>query len=186
MMYIDQVVLILLLAGLVAAGMDHWRHRQRGWRLAALVFMSFYGVGLVAMLSAHCADIIYNTVLANRSVIDGSQFTYTWRTYSLLLFGVLLIDRGVRCFLAARRVAVGETAARTAFLRNAGVALAITAPTIPLHAFFGTLISAWSALALAAAVVGVRDHPRAIPSLNRGEHRERERPSTLISGRWSW
>jgi hypothetical protein len=157
MMYIDQVVLGLLLVGLIAAGVDHWRHGQRGWRLAALVFVSFYSVGLVTMLSAHCADIMYNTLLANRSVIDGSRFSYNWRTYSLLLFGALLIDRGIRCAYAARRFAAGDATGRTNVLRHAGVVLAITLPTIPIHAFFGTLVSVWSALALLVAAGGLRN-----------------------------
>jgi len=164
MPYIDQIVLGLLLAGLLLSGLDHWRRGQRRWRLAALVFLSFYGVGLAAMLAAHCADIIYNTVLANRSVIDGSTFTYNWRTYSLLLFGVLIIDRGIRSLCAVRRWAAGDATARAEFLRNTGVVLAITLPTIPIHAFFGTIMTVWSSLALIVAAVGLRAQVGATPA----------------------
>jgi hypothetical protein len=155
-MTIDQVVQVLLLVGLVVVGVDHWRRGQRGWRLAALVFVSFYGVGLVATMSAHCADIIHNLVLRNRSVVDGSPFAYNWRTYSLLLFGVLLIGRGIRCLAAARRFAPGDPSARTDILRNGAVVLAITLPIIPIHAFFGTLVSVWSSLALIVTAAGLR------------------------------
>ena len=155
-MTIDQVVQILLLVGLIVIGIDHWRHGQRGWRLAALVFVSFYGVGLVATMTAHCADIIHNVVLRNRSVVDGSPFTYNWRTYSLLLFGVLLIDRGIRCLRAARRFAAGDSAARTDILKSGALVLAITLPIIPIHAFFGTLVSVWSSLALIVTATGLR------------------------------
>ena len=156
MMHIDTVVLIALLVGLIAAGVDHWQRGQRGWRLAGLVFLSFYGIGLVAMLSAHCVDILYNLALANRSVMDGLPFTYNWRTYSLLLFGVLLIERGVRLLLATWRFAAGDSRVRADILRNAGVVLAITLPTIPIHAFFGVLISVWTSLALLVAALGLR------------------------------
>jgi hypothetical protein len=155
-MTIDQVVQILLLVGLLVVGIDHWRRGRRGWRLAALVFVSFYGVGLVATMSAHCADIIHNLVLRNRSVVDGSPFAYNWRTYSLLLFGVLLIDRGIRCLAAARRFAAGDPSARTDIFRNGAVVLAITLPIIPIHAFFGVLMSVWSSLALIVAAAGLR------------------------------
>jgi len=155
-MNIDQVVQIALLVGLTAVGIDHWRRGQRGWRLAALVFISFYGVGLVATMSAHCADIIHNLVLRNRSVVDGSPFAYNWRTYSLLLFGVLLIDRGIRCLRAARRFAAGDFAAREDILKSSGLVLAITLPIIPIHAFFGVLISVWSSLALIVTAAGLR------------------------------
>jgi len=155
-MNIDQVVQIALLVGLIAVGIDHWRHGQRGWRLAALVFVSLYGVGLVATMSAHCADIIHNLVLRNRSLVDGAPFSYNWRTYSLLLFGVLLIDRGIRCLRAARRFAAGDFAARTDILKSSGLVLAITLPIIPIHAFFGVLISVWSSLALIVTAAGLR------------------------------
>jgi len=39
---------------------------------------------------------------------------------------------------------------------GAGVVLAITLPTIPIHAFFGTLMTVWSVLALIVAAVGLR------------------------------
>lgn len=159
MPHIDQIVLGLMLAGLVASIVDHWRGGQRGWRLATVTFISFFGIGLVTMMAGHCADIIYNVVLANRSVIDGSPFTYNWRTYSLLLFGVLLIGCGVRCLGAVRRFARHDDAARQDVLRNAGVVLAITLPTIPIHAFFGGLMSGWSLLALIVASVGLRGTP---------------------------
>ena len=161
MPHIDQIVLALILAGLVASVVNHWRGGQRGWRLAALTFVSLFGIGLVTMMAGHCADIIYNLARANRSVIDGSPFTYNWRTYSLLLFGVLLISRGMRCLHAARRFARHDDAARRDVLNNAGVVLAITLPTIPVHAFFGGLMSGWSSLALIVAAVGLRSSPSA-------------------------
>ena len=178
MMYIDQIVLLLLGLGLVGGAVIHWRDGQRGWRLAALGFVSFYGAGLVAMLAAHCADIIYNTVLANKSVIDGSPFAYNWRTYSLLLFGVLIIDRGVRTLLATRRFSRGDATARGNVLRSVGVVLAITLPTIPIHAFFGTIMAVWSTLALIVAAAGLRarmEIPSSTPMIVRP-------PSRLHSG----
>ena len=39
---------------------------------------------------------------------------------------------------------------------EAVVVLAITLPIIPIHAFFGVLISVWTALALLVAVAGLR------------------------------
>jgi len=154
-MDIDQVVQIALFVGLVAVGVDHWRRGQRRWRLAALVFVSFYGVGLVATMAAHCADIIHNLALRNRSM-DGSPFSYNWRTYSLLLFGVLLIDRGIRVLRAARRLAAGDRAARTDILKSGALVLGITLPLIPVHAIFGVLMSVWSSLALIVTAAGLR------------------------------
>lgn len=160
MPYIDNVVLLVLVAGLAVSG---WRLRRwgaRGGRLAASIFLAFYGLTLAVMLAAHCADIVYNTVLANRSAIDGSPFVYNWRTYSLLLFGVLLVREGVRVLRAAMRLGHGDAGARSEILRRVGVVLAITAPTIPIHAFFGVLISGLSVLAMLVAAVVAREPVR--------------------------
>ena len=151
MPYIDQIVLALLLVGLLGSGLDHFRRGHRRWRLTAFTCLSFYGVGLTAMLAAHCADVIYNVALANASVINGSRFAYDWRTYSLLLFGGVITDRGVRILRAVRRYSAGDTTPRAEILRHAGVVLAVTLPTIPIHAFFGTIMTVWSSLALVVA-----------------------------------
>ena len=156
MPYIDQIVILALLAGLLAAGAFHWRAGVRGRRLAAAVLASFYGVVLAAMLAAHCADVTYNTVLGNRSLVDGTRFAYDWRTYSLLLFGALLIVQGVRVLRATPGLARGELAARAEILRTGALVLAIAAPTIPIHAFFGSLISGLSAVTLLATYALVR------------------------------
>jgi hypothetical protein len=131
-----------------------------------VLFASFYGLGLVVMLAAHCADIVYNTVLGHRAM-DGSTFSYGWRTYSLLLFGALLIRQGALCLLAALRLGRGEASARADVLRAAGVVLAIVLPTLPIHAFFGTLLSGWSALTLLVVAVAARERvpSRATPAL---------------------
>jgi len=166
-MDIDQVVQIALVVGLIVVAVDHWRRGQRGWRLAALVFVSFYGVGLVATMAAHCADIIHNLAVRNRSM-DGSLFSYNWRTYSLLLFGVVLVDRGIRILVAARQFAAGGPTARNDILRSGAVVLAITLPIIPIQAVFGVLMSVWSALALVVAAAGLRagqvESPRYAPA----------------------
>ncbi len=156
MPYIDQIVMLALLAGLVGAGAFHWRAGVRGRRLAATVLASFYGVVLVAMLTAHCADVTYNTVRGQRSLVDGRPFAYDWRTYSLLLFGVLLIVQGVRVLRATPGLGRGEPAARAAIGRPALLVLAIAAPTIPVHAFFGSLVSGITVLTLAATFALVR------------------------------
>src|SRR5687768_6736235 len=89
MPYIDPIVMASLALGLLACAAGAWRLGARGPRLLATFFAAFYGLTLVVMLSAHSADVLYNTVLRSRAM-DGSAFGYNWRTYSLLLFGALL------------------------------------------------------------------------------------------------
>ena len=156
MPYIDPIVMVLLALGLVACATGAWRLGARGHRWVATFFAAFYGLTLVVMLSAHSADVLYNAALRNRAM-DGSVFGYNWRTYSLLLFGALLIRQGVLCLRAAPRVARGEAAARGDVLRAAGVVLALVLPLIPIHAFFGYLISGASALTLLVVALGASD-----------------------------
>ena len=152
MPYIDQIVLALLFSGTASAGLMLWRRGTRGLRFAASLFVAFYGVGLAAMLAGHCADIAYNVVRGSRSIMNGAPFLYDWRTYSLLLFGALLIVQGVRVLRRVSRLAAGDLVARAEVAHIAGVVLLIVAPVIPLHGFFGILLTAWSTLALGATL----------------------------------
>ena len=69
---------------------------------------------------------------------------------------MLLIVQGVRVLRAAPGLGRGEPAARAAIVRTALLVLAIAAPTIPVHAFFGSLISGVTVLTLAATWALVR------------------------------
>jgi hypothetical protein len=151
----DRLVLLALAVGLAACTRYHWRRGVRGRRLLAVLVTSFYGLALVSMMSAHSAEIAYNTAAGSRA-FDGSQFTYNWRTYSLLLFGALLVWQGAVCLATAARLGRGEPAARATILRAAAVVLAVVLPTVPIHAIFGYLISGLSALTLVTVALAAR------------------------------
>ena len=164
MPYVDQIVLALLAGGLLACVGYQWRRGLRGGRLFVTVFAMFYGVTLVTTLGFHCVDVLYAMAHRIRST-DGSPFAYDWRTYSLLLFGALLVWLGARCLRAALRLGRGDAAARAEFLRLALLVLAIVLPIIRLQAFFGYLISAVSVLAMLVVAVGARGPaPIAMPA----------------------
>jgi hypothetical protein len=153
MPHVDQIVIACLALGLLGCAAFAWRAGARRGRFAALLFAAFYGWTLVVMLAAHCADVTYASVLHTPSFGDQRPMTYDWRTYSLLLFGAILIRQGVRSMAAARAMARGDDAARGEALRATGLVLALVLPLIPVHAFFGWLISGASALTL--LVVGL-------------------------------
>ena len=153
MPHVDEITILALLLGLAACTGVPWRRGLRGRRFLTVAFLAFYGYALAAMLAAHCADIAYSTAVHARSP-DGSVFAYNWRTYSLLLFGVLLMRQGAACLRAARRLARGEADARADALRGVGVVLAVVLPTVPLHGLFGTAFSVWSALTLFVVAAG--------------------------------
>lgn len=160
MPYIDLVVLVALVATFAACARLQWRRGARGRRLAAGLAAGFHGSALVVMLAGHCVDILYSVAVRNRSP-DGSVFAYNWRTYSLLLFGVLLVRVGVDALRIATRLAAGDTAARADHRRVVALVLVIVAPTIPLHGLFGGAISGLTVLAAATVALATRERAAA-------------------------
>ena len=153
MPHVDLVVLVLLVVGLIAGTVLHVRRGARGRRLLAAAFATFYGHTLVTMLTFHCVDVLYVLVHRLPSPMTGATVAYDWRTYSLLLFGALLVRLGARSVGAALRLGRGDPAARGDLLRLTALVLAVVLPVVPIHAFFGYLISGASALTM--LVVGV-------------------------------
>jgi hypothetical protein len=153
MPHVDQVVLALLLVSLVGSLVYQVRRGVRGRRLAVTVFAMFFSLTVINTLVMHCVDIFYG-LTHHLTSMTGKPFAYDWRTYSLLLFGALLIWFGARCFQAALRMGRGEERGRIEFLRLVVVMLAIVLPLVPVNPFFGPLASIASALALLVVGLG--------------------------------
>ncbi len=152
----DKLVLLTIGVGTAAFAWFYGRRGVRGRRLFTALWSSFYGLVLTVMMAAHCLEILYHT-LAGHVSFDGTPFVYGWRVYSLLLFGVLLIWLGVGCLRAALGLSRGEAAARPAMLRLLALVLALVVPLIPIHPFFGYLMSGVSAVTLAVVVLTARE-----------------------------
>lgn len=151
----DPIVLGLILVSLVASLVLQWRRGLRWRRLAVTVYAMFFSLTVMSTMSMHCADVLYGLTHHLQSM-TGKTFAYDWRTYSLLLFGALLIWFGARCLEAALRMGRGEERGRIDFLRHVAVILAIVLPLIPVNPFFGPLASVASGLALAIVGLGGR------------------------------
>jgi hypothetical protein len=156
MPYTDPIVLGLLLASLIGSFVYQWRLGLRGGRLAVVSFAMFYGLSVIAALGMHCLDVLYGLSHHLRSFGTGKTFAWDWHTYSLLLFGVLMIWFGARCLRYALWMGRGDVGARTAFLRLAGVMLVVVLPLIPIQAFFAVVGTALSVIALLVVGLGGR------------------------------
>jgi hypothetical protein len=156
MPYTDPIVLGLLLVSLIGSVIYQWRRGLRGGRLAIVSFAMFYGLAMISALSMHCLDVLYALTHRLKHFDTGATFGWDWRTYSLLLFGMLLVWLGTQCLRRALRMGRGDTSARPAFLRLAAVTLLIVLPVIPIQAFFGIVGSALSVIALLAVRLGGR------------------------------
>jgi hypothetical protein len=157
MPYTDPIVLGLLLLSSIGSLIYQWMRGLRGGRLAVVSFSMFYGLAAISALGMHCLDVLYAFTHGVTSFATGKPFAWEWHTYSLLLFGVLMIWLGAQCLRRALRLGRGDASARSEFLRLAGIMLLIVLPTIPIQPFFGLVASGLSVIALLVVSVGVRD-----------------------------
>ena len=158
MPYTDPIVLGLLALSLLGSFVFQWRRGLRGGRLAVVAFAMFYGLAVIAALGMHCLDVLYGLTHRLKSFGTGKTFAWDWHTYSLLLFGVLMIWLGAQCVRRALRMGRGEDGgvARTEFLRLAAVMLLIVLPIIPIQPFFALVGTALSVIALLVVGFGGR------------------------------
>ena len=156
MPYTDPIVLGLLLVSLIGSLAYQWRRGLRGGRLAVVTFAMFYGLSVIAALGMHSVDVLYGLAHHLPSFRTGKPFTWDWHTYSLLLFGALMVWFGARCVRYALWIGRGDAGARTAFLRLAFVMLLIVLPIVWIQPLFGAAGSLLSVLALLVVGLGAR------------------------------
>jgi hypothetical protein len=156
MPYTDPIVLGLLLASLFGSLIYQWRRGLRGGRLAVVTVAMFYSLAAIIALSMHTLDVLYGYSHRNTSFVTGKPFAWDWHTYSLLLFGALMIWFGAQCLRLALRLGRGDTSARTEFLRISGVILLVVVPLIPIQAMFGVVAAGLSVIALVVVGLGGR------------------------------
>lgn len=156
MPYTDPIVFGLLVLSLLGSLAFQWRRGLRGGRLAVVTFAMFYGLALISALGMHCLDVLYGFTRGLTSFVTGKPFAWDWHTYSLLLFGVLMVWLGVQCLRLALRLGRGNANARIEFLRLAGIVLLIMVPIVPIQPLFGVVGSGLSVIALLVVWLGGR------------------------------
>src|SRR5678809_1283943 len=63
----------------------------------------FYGLSVITALGMHCLDVLYGLTHRLKSFSTGRTFAWDWHTYSLLLFGVVMVWAGAHGRIACRR-----------------------------------------------------------------------------------
>jgi hypothetical protein len=124
----------------------------------------FYGLAVIVALGMHSLDVLYGLTHGLRSFVTGKPFAWDWHTYSLLLFGVLMVWFGVHCVRCALRMGRGDASARIEFLRLAGIVLLIMVPIVPIQPLFGVVASGLSVIALLVVGLGGRRLAARLPS----------------------
>lgn len=116
-------------------------------RLLVAVYAYFAGALIAALGVAHLAAVVM------AAIERGPAFVYNFRSYSLVLLGVLLIVTGLVAAVQATRLGRGDGAAWRASLWVWTAILAINLPLAPLQGFaVGFSVLAALALLLLAAV----------------------------------
>lgn len=159
MPYVDQIVMSALAAALLGSITLQWRRGLRGGHLVAAIFALYFGLTLIVMLGAHCTDIVW-AIAHHTPSMSGRPMTFDWHSYSLLLFGALLVGQGAACVRAAVRMGPEAPAERVAVLRRAAFVLAIVLPLVAIHPFFGYLMGGVCGVTLAAVGIGGRQMER--------------------------
>jgi hypothetical protein len=152
-MYItSEPVLLSVIAGSTLVAAVRFRRRgARGRQFAGATLLGFSGATLTTMLAAHNAEIVYR--LLGNPLDAMPPLKYDFRSYSLLLVGVLLMVQGGKVIRAAAAVSRGDAVAHRVALRAGLAVLAIGAPIIPIHIFFGPITTALAVLVLAGATL---------------------------------
>ena len=152
-MYItsEPVLLSVIVGSTLVAAVRFRRRGARGRQFAGATLLGFSGATLTTMLAAHNAEIVYR-LLGNP--LDGMPpLKYDFRSYSLLLLGALLMVQGISVFRAAAAVSRGDAAAHRVAVRAGLVVLAVGAPIIPIHLFFGPITTVLALLALGGSAL---------------------------------
>ena len=157
MPYTDPIVFGLLILSLLGSLLYQWRRGLRGGRLAVVALAMFYGLCVIVALGMHSVDVLYGLTHRLTSFSTGKAFGWDWHTYSLLLFGVLMVWLGARCVRYALQMGRGDAGARIEFLRLAGVMLGVVLPIVWIQPLFGVAGSALSVIALIVVGLGGRN-----------------------------
>ena len=157
----DIIVLLGTPIATIALIVRLYRLGARGRLLGAAAWMTFFGVALTLMMTTHCIEVIANTVRGGGTTMTGGPWRYDFRVYSLLLMGFLLLGLGVRVVGLTTALGRGDGVARRHALRTSAMVLALTAPLIPIHAFFGWIVSVLAAISLLVCASVARRSPAA-------------------------
>jgi len=147
----EPVILSVIAGSTLVAAVRFRRSGARGRRFAGATLLGFSAAALTTMLAAHQAEVVYR--LLGNPLDTMPPLKYDFRSYSLLLLGVLLMVQGVKIFRAAAAVSRGDAVARRLAVRAGLVVLAIGAPIIPINVFFGPITTVLALLALGGAAL---------------------------------
>jgi hypothetical protein len=143
----DLIVLIVVGITTSTSAIVLWRRGIGGREMGTAIWLSFYGMVLIAMMTAHNLEILYRTISTSVGVADSAS-SYTFRVYSMLLFGALLTGAGVVCLRSIPGVIRGSKKARDTSARASVFVLAIVVPVIPIQMLFGILLTGLSVLSV--------------------------------------
>ena len=161
---LDIAVLLGIFLGTGAAIVRIRRSGARSRRLLLGGWAAFQGVTLVAMMGAHSAEIVYHLVTGGTR-FDGTAWAYDFRSYSLLLMGAVLGAIGVRFIRLSPELGRGEPSARRGAVRAKLALLAVVFPLLPIHPFFGVILTTVGSVGLLMLLLARPEMRAAAPAI---------------------
>jgi hypothetical protein len=122
------------------------RRGFRGDRFAVSAAVAFLGLVLIVTMTAHCLDVLSRLVIGTS--YDGAPFVYSFRAYSLLLLGVVLIGSGLRLLRISLAIGAPTADMRGQAIRAVATVLLLVAPLIPIQGFFAIPLSVLGGVSL--------------------------------------
>ena len=126
--WVDGAAMVLSLALAITFTLRYKRKALRPLRALPLFFLLFGPIVIIVHMGFHNFEILYRAVLAG---ING-KFTYSFRFYSLMLMGILVMWVSITFLRQSIGVYVWGAVAKKSLLKTAGLIALVTLPTIPL------------------------------------------------------
>ena len=126
--WVDLVAMLLSLTLALVFTIRYKKKAIQPLRAVPLFFLLFGPLVIIVHMGFHNFEILYRALLGS---IDG-KFTYSFRFYSLMLMGILVLWQSVVFLKQSAGVYVWGTTSKKSLLQTAGIIALITLPTIPL------------------------------------------------------
>lgn len=126
--YVDNVALLLCVLIPLAITIQLKRRTGKKLRAFPLYFFVFGPIGIMTFMFFHLFDNSYHAVEA---AVKGA-FQYSFRFYSLILFGLVVSYMGLQLLRISYRRCLEEQSSYKAFFMQSALIIAVTAPLIPL------------------------------------------------------
>lgn len=127
MYWVDLAAMVLSFAFAILLTIRYKKKAIRPLRALPLFFLLFGPIVIIVHMGFHNFEILYRAIVAGIE----NKFTYTFRFYSLMLMGILVMWLSLTFLKQSVGVYILDTVTKKRLLKTAGFIALVTLPTIP-------------------------------------------------------